>query len=235
MAQEQKSGSAAAQKGPPAGAASAAPAKASHTTSAMPPPLPSASANSEASKSEASDGDSLADSLAQVLPASSVVNLGSAAASGKHKVPPPLPNMASRAQAAPLSSSERPAEPPFASEPVRRMARRRPAGPPRQKIAANDDAPSIGGLIYALEQKPSTTPFKYAAMASAGWIAICLIFGWIIVSAEFAAGATLATLLAKPSTFLTITAIIVPVAVLWALALLAWRADDLRLRASTMT
>ena len=62
-------------------------------------------------------------------------------------------------------------------------------------------------------------PFKYAAIATAGWTAICLIFLWIIVRAELAAGATVMSLLEKPSTFLTATAIIVPVAVLWALAL----------------
>ncbi|HEX2843033.1 hypothetical protein [Hyphomicrobium sp.] len=118
---------------------------------------------------------------------------------------------------------------------VRRMARRRPAGPPRGTIAANDDAPSIGGLIYALEQKPSTTPFKYAAIATTGWTLICLIFSWLIVRAELEAGATLWSLLEKPTTFLTATAIIVPIAVLWALALLAWRSDELRLRSSTMT
>lgn len=121
------------------------------------------------------------------------------------------------------------------AEPVRRMARRRPAGPPRGKIAANDDAPSIGGLIYALEQKPSTTPFKYAAIATVGWTLICVAFSWIIVRAELANGATFLSLFEKPSTFLTVTAIIVPIAVLWALALLAWRSDELRLRSSTMT
>ena len=49
--------------------------------------------------------------------------------------------------------------------PPRRVARRRPAGPVRSKIAANDDVPSIGGLIYALEQKPSTKVFRIAAIA----------------------------------------------------------------------
>ena len=43
------------------------------------------------------------------------------------------------------------------------------------------------------------------------------------------------TLLARPTTFLTVAAIVVPIAVLWLLALLAWRADELRLRSSTMT
>lgn len=255
MAQDQKSGSAAAQKAPPDAAASVA----AKGAPAGPPPLPSppsaagasgskleapktepvASENMSLAKSESSKlegkASAPADALSLVLPPSAVVNLGSATAAANHQLPPPIPNMASRAAAGAPSlttANERIAE---AAEPVRRMARRRPAGPPRQKIAANDDAPSIGGLIYALEQKPSTTPFKYAAIATFGWIAICLAFSWIIVRAELAAGATLVSLLEKPSTFLTITAIIVPIAVLWALALLAWRSDELRLRSSTMT
>lgn len=176
--------------------------------------------------------------LALILPPSTVVSLGSS--SPPHKLPPPLPNMAARSQGAspptlqPMGDTHE-GEAVEAEPAVRRMARRRPAGPPRTKIAANDDAPSIGGLIYALEQKPSTTPFKYAAMATAGWTAICLVFVWIMVRAELAAGATFLSLFEKPATFLTVTAIIVPVAVLWALALLAWRSDELRLRSSTMT
>ncbi|MCC7250753.1 hypothetical protein [Hyphomicrobium sp.] len=174
------------------------------------------------------------DSLSLVLPPSTIVNLGSPTAAVHHRLPPPLPNMAARAQSAAPTGNERAAEP-IQAEPVRRMARRRPAGPPRHKIAANDDAPSIGGLIYALEQKPSSTPFKYAAIATLGWTMICFVFSWIIVRAELEAGATFLSLFEKPSTFLTVTAIIVPIAVLWALALLAWRSDELRLRSSTMT
>ena len=55
-----------------------------------------------------------------------------------------------------------------APEPQRRAAKRRPAGPARSRIAANDDAPSIGGLIFALQQKPSNQPFLMAAGASGG-------------------------------------------------------------------
>jgi hypothetical protein len=118
---------------------------------------------------------------------------------------------------------------------ARRTARRRPAGPARTRIAANDDAPSIGGLIYALDQKPSSKPFKYAAIASAIWAVVCSGFAWAILNAEFSQGTTLAEVLAKPTIFLTVAAIIVPVAILWFLALLAWRSEELRLRSSTMT
>jgi len=238
MAQEQKTGSAAAQTGLPDGAAPEGGAP--NSAPAGPPPVPpSLPAGSHATKTEDSKAEGEgADSLSLVLPPSTVINLGSSTAAVHHRLPPPLPNMAARTQGTthPASpNSERAVETVHAEPAMRRMARRRPAGPPRHKIAANDDAPSIGGLIYALEQKPSTTPFKYAAIATLGWTAICLVFSWIIVRAELEAGATLLSLFEKPSTFLTVTAIIVPIAVLWALALLAWRSDELRLRSSTMT
>ncbi len=118
---------------------------------------------------------------------------------------------------------------------MRRVARRRSAGPVRNRIAANDDAPSIGGLIYALNEKPSQAPFRYAAMASVAWAVFGLAFVWLQFSPEMAKGAGFVEMLARPTTFLVFAAIVVPIAVLWFLALLAWRAEELRLRSSTMT
>lgn len=118
--------------------------------------------------------------------------------------------------------------------PRRRMARRRPAGPSRNRIAANDDGPSIGGLIFALQQKPSNAPFKYAAIASAVWTAFGALFALVSIGSD-ATQPGIIELITRPSTFLTIAAIAVPVAMLWLLALLAWRTEELRLRSSTMT
>jgi hypothetical protein len=202
---------------------------------ALPPPL-----RPDAGKG-AGETQSFADVLSLVSPQASAPNAGTQASTStvNNRLPPPLPNTGPRAQstlpAMSVAMTERAAEPPPVEPSVRRMARRRPAGPPRGTIAANDDSPSIGGLIYALEQKPSTAPFKYAAMATVGWTFICLVFSWLIIRGELANGATFVSLLEKPTTFLTATAIIVPIAVLWALAVLAWRSDELRLRSSTMT
>ena len=51
---------------------------------------------------------------------------------------------------------------------------RRPAGPPPRRLSApaNDDFPSIGGLIFALQQRPSRTPFLVALGASIAWFLI---------------------------------------------------------------
>ncbi len=119
--------------------------------------------------------------------------------------------------------------------PLRRIARRRPAGPVRGQIAANDDAPSLGGLIHSLDQKPSSAPFKYAAIGGVIWGLLGAGFAWSMFAAELSQGAELASLLARPATFLVFAAIAVPVAVMWFLALLSWRAEELKLRSSTMT
>lgn len=163
--------------------------------------------------------------------------------------PPPLPGAAPGAAAIPFSTIDLETDADgeadeIAADPVtmfpppappRRVARRRPAGPARGAIAANDDAPSIGGLIFALEQKPSTKPFRYAAIASAVWAIGGAAFSWFSLGAEVGQGAALGDLLARPTTFITFAAIVVPAAVMWFLALLAWRAEELRLRSSTMT
>jgi len=255
MAQEKKIGVAAETKTPPDKAAPSAgatpptlsiPPPPSAAASAKPPPPPAKPPSLDGKSKGPEKGDLSAFSL--IVPSATVPpsDGASSASAVSHRLPPPLPNMAASMTGAakPKSEGKAPAtsdsgetEPAgdAASHQGRRIARRRAAGPPRGRIAANDDAPSIGGLIYALEQKPSIAPFKYAAIASVVWAVICLGFSWAIVRAELEGGATLLSLLDKPSTFLTVTAIVVPVAVLWALAVLAWRTDELRLRSSTMT
>jgi len=87
--------------------------------------------------------------------------------------PPPL--LDSEAIQLSAGATAKPAAPD--EPPTRRVARRRPAGPVRGKIAANDDVPSIGGLIYALEQKPSTKVFRIATVGSIIWAVVGLAFG----------------------------------------------------------
>ncbi len=156
-------------------------------------------------------------------------NLGSPQSAAQHKLPPPIPNAGGEKKSAEPFFEPQPEAPP------RRTARRRPAGPVRSKIAANDDAPSIGGLIYALDQKPSGKPFRYAAIASIVWGLIGAGLGWAILGAEIDQGGSISTFIAKPTTLLSVTAIVMPIAILWFLALLAWRSEELRLRSSTMT
>jgi hypothetical protein len=113
------------------------------------------------------------------------------------------------------------------TEPQRRAAKRRPAGPARNRIAANDDAPSIGGLIFSLQQKPSNQPFKLAAAASGGWFAVGALLAWALAASE--GGIT------GPLIVIVVATVFLPIALFWFLALLAWRTQELKLMSSAMT
>ena len=150
-------------------------------------------------------------------------------ASGMTELPPPL---IKKVGASDLSS---PSSIAANDQPLRRVARRRPAGPVRGKIAANDDVPSIGGLIYALEQKPSGKIFRVAAIASLLWAVVGIAFGGLTLAPEWSNGAAWSALLLNPVTFYTAAAVLVPIAIFWLLALLNWHISSLALKSSTMT
>ncbi len=112
--------------------------------------------------------------------------------------------------------------------------RRRPAAPPRARIAANDDAPSIGGLIFALQQKPSNRSFMLAAAASGGWLAVGSLLAWAMLAPEIASKGFSQTV-ASPMMIVVAATVFLPIALFWFLALLAWRAQELKLMSSAMT
>jgi hypothetical protein len=116
----------------------------------------------------------------------------------------------------------------------RRSARRRPAAPPRARIAANDDAPSIGGLIFALQQKPSNRAFMLAAAGSGGWFAVGGLLAWAMLAPEISRSGFLSAA-GSPTMIIVAATIFLPIALFWFLALLAWRAQELKLMSSAMT
>ena len=111
------------------------------------------------------------------------------------------------------------------------------AGPRRlaAAAAANDDLPSIGGLIFALQQRPSKSPFLVAFFASVVWFVVGGFFAYGLISTQQSQAGGTADLLASPSALTAAVAILVPIAIFWFLALLVWRAQELRLMASAMT
>ena len=149
----------------------------------------------------------------------------SAEANAYQHTPPPLARKVAESKPAEAETDSAP----------RRVARRRPAGPVRSKIAANDDVPSIGGLIYALEQKPSSKSFRIAAIASVIWVVCGIAFAVFSLAPEWVEGASITSLLLKPVTYYTISAIVVPIAIMWLLAVLNWHVASLALKSSTMT
>jgi hypothetical protein len=125
-----------------------------------------------------------------------------------------------------------------AASAAKAAGRRRPAGPPPRRMAAaaaNDDLPSIGGLIFALQQKPSKSPFLVALAVSLVWFVVGGFFAYGLISTQVAGPGGLSDLLTNPSALTAALTILVPIAIFWFLALLVWRAQELRLMASAMT
>ncbi|MFO1171107.1 MAG: hypothetical protein U1E49_09070 [Hyphomicrobiaceae bacterium] len=142
------------------------------------------------------------------------------------------------AVARPVSAGEAPAvpSPQQASRelaPVRRVGRRRAAGPARERIAANDDSPSIGGLIYALQQQPSRTPYKYASLGSIAWGVVGTVLGAAMIAQDISEAGLVGALL-SPTAMSALAVIGVPIALLWFLAYLAVRTQELKNMSSTM-
>ena len=157
-------------------------------------------------------------------------------AEARESAVPPVPPSSEQ------NATDRPAEP--APEVVveavergerRRAPKRRPAGPARNQFAANDDVPSIGGLIFALHQKPSRKPFLVAAIASAVWLVVGVTFGVTMLAPEAKSAQTLFELFGRPVTMSVAGAIVIPITLFWFLALLVWRTQELKLMSSAMT
>ncbi len=179
-------------------------------------------------------------SLAERLKAEQRKREGSTAqperAEVKREEPPQAAKAPEEAPKPPLEFAEAPSQ--SAATPPKQFVRtRRPAGPPPQRrlaTPANDDVPSIGGLIFALQQRPSRTPFLVALAASVAWFIIGGFFAFGLISAQVNAGGV-SGLVGSASALTAAVAILVPIVIFWFLALLVWRAQELRLMASAMT
>jgi hypothetical protein len=118
---------------------------------------------------------------------------------------------------------------------ARPSPQKRPAATARPHIPANDDMPSIGGLIYALQQRPSRSPFLIALVASAVWFVLGLVVSWAVFQRIVDVSGSTAELIANPSMAAVVATIVIPIALFWFLAVLVWRAQELRLMSSAMT
>lgn len=115
------------------------------------------------------------------------------------------------------------------------VARGRTAAAARAPVPANDDMPSIGGLVYALQQRPSRSPFMVAGIASAVWLVLGVAVGWSLMAKHGGEIGGITDMLANPIILGVGSGVIIPIAVFWFLAFLIWRAQELRLMSSAMT
>ena len=160
----------------------------------------------------------------------SMPSMGHAADQRPVPGPPPPPGPAS---APPMTP------PPIVLPPIPKAAgqadqesRRRSAGHAR---LPNEGAPSIGNLIFSLHQKPSRKPFVIAMAVSLVWVMLVVGAGYAILGPDARQAEGLVDFALRPAVMTIAGTTVVPVAVVWFLALLVWRAQELRLMSSAMT
>ena len=76
---------------------------------------------------------------------------------------------------------------------------------------------------------------QLAAVASAAWGVVGLLLGWAMLAPELQRAPTFLEMLTRPTAITLAATIILPIALFWFIALLVWRAHELRLMSSAMT
>ena len=159
-----------------------------------------------------------------------------------HTLTPRLPGVSDRgifgvaaaapAPASPIIDLQRaPAE---AAEPA---AASRPAKAPAARVApaaspANDDRPSVGQMLAALQPRPSRTPYVFAAGASLVWIALGALYVFQRYSWDQLADAAF---LARPESILALLTCLGPVFFAFIAAALVRRAQEMRQSVRSMS
>ncbi|XHC12820.1 hypothetical protein ABWH98_08270 [Labrenzia sp. ac12] len=114
-----------------------------------------------------------------------------------------------------------------------RQSRRRGRGgrPP----AANDDRRNIGNLIYSLQRRPSSAPFWGALALSALWAALGSSLFMTAFPDKVGSLTDPQTLLSSPEMILAVVGIVVPIIFFFVMAMMIWRAQEMRIVARGMT
>ncbi|MPZ57965.1 MAG: hypothetical protein GEU91_16005 [Rhizobiales bacterium] len=103
--------------------------------------------------------------------------------------------------------------------------------PPRR--AANDDRQSIGQILQAIQRRPPRTSYVVATILAAAWGGAATFVAWLYLP-ELQAELTRGTLVA-PALLGLAAVVLVPVIFFYVLAHAAWRSQELRLIAQSMT
>jgi hypothetical protein len=76
---------------------------------------------------------------------------------------------------------------------------------------------------------------QVAAIASIAWGLVSVLLGWAMLAPELQRAPTFLEMLTRPTAITLAATVILPIAMFWFIALLVWRAQELRLMSSAMT
>ncbi len=121
------------------------------------------------------------------------------------------------------------------AEQSRQAAERK--GPERRSTrrAANDDVRSVGNLLYALQRRPSSTPYWTALLVTLVWFGLGTAFGISVWGDDIGNLSGMDDVRSSPQLIGLAIAIIGPIVLFWAMAVLIWRSQEMRMVSRTMT
>ena len=105
----------------------------------------------------------------------------------------------------------------------------------RTRRAANDDVRSVGNLLYALQRRPSYTPFWAALLVSIAWAGLGVAFGFSMWGDEIASLGSVEGVRSSPQLLGLTIGILGPILLFWGIAVLVWRGQEMRMVSRTMT
>ena len=105
----------------------------------------------------------------------------------------------------------------------------------RARRAANDDVRSVGNLLYALQRRPSSTPYWTALLLTLVWFGLGAAFGLSVWGDDIGNLGGVEDVRSSPQLLGLALAIIGPIVLFWAIAVLIWRSQEMRMVSRTMT
>jgi hypothetical protein len=94
---------------------------------------------------------------------------------------------------------------------------------------------SVGNLLYALQRRPSYTPFCTALLLSLVWFGLGTAFGFSVWGEEMAGLGGVEDVRGAPHLLGLAIAIAGPIILFWGMAVLIWRSQEMRIVSRTMT
>jgi hypothetical protein len=153
-------------------------------------------------------------------------------------VPPPIASVSVPAPSQPSASNgggaQRAARMPRIDEPLFDAADAAPGVDERVRQAANDDRESIGQLLRALQQRPSSRPYVYAWVFAVVWLAITCGLAFGTFGSAIAGLLGQGVMVSVPLVLGLLAVFLGPVAFVFVLANMLTRSQELRLVGQSM-
>ncbi len=105
-----------------------------------------------------------------------------------------------------------------------------PASPP----PANQNTPNAGILMREIRRRPSTSPFFFAFLISVLWLGLGAAYIWGYFGARIIEAESFAILFSTPDAVTLLAAFILPIPVIWLMAMMIRRAQEMHLMATAM-